>query len=132
MDAVVVFPAQRNANSQASNATSSWVTARRTATTLGHCDIGLERRREQVAAKGGGAPCVVDRHEARSSLHVNRRSHVLSSLYTALEHGPKSLNIFLFFILSILQSWKHATSMPFMPHEHFHFGLHFFCSETLY
>ena len=76
----VVFPTQRNANSYASNATSSWVTARRTATTPSHCDIGLERRREQVAAKGGGAPCVVDRQKARSSLHIKRRSYVLSSL----------------------------------------------------
>ena len=47
----VMFPT-RNATQIASNATSSWVTARRTATKSGHCDIGLERRREQVAATG--------------------------------------------------------------------------------
>ena len=79
MDAVV-FPTQRNANSRASNANSSWVTARRTATTSGHCDIGLKRRREQVAAKGGGAPYVVDRQEAQSSLYIKRKSYVSSSL----------------------------------------------------
>ena len=56
MDAIV-FPT-RNATQIASNATSCWVTARKTATTSDHYDIGLERRREQVAAKGGGAPCV--------------------------------------------------------------------------
>ena len=54
-------------------------TARRTATTPGHCDIGLEGRREQVAAKGGTETCVVDRQEAPSSWHIKRRSYVLSS-----------------------------------------------------
>ena len=53
----VVFQT-RNTTQIANNATSTWVTARRTATTSGHCDIGLDRRRKQVAAKGGGAPCV--------------------------------------------------------------------------
>ena len=77
--AVVVFPKQRNANSKASNATSSWVAARETATTPSHCDIGLDTRREHVAAKGRGAPGVVDRQEARSSLRIKRRSFVLSS-----------------------------------------------------
>ena len=67
-------------NATQRNATSSLVTARRTATTPGHCDIGLERWRAQVSAKGGGLPFVVDRQEARSSLHIKRRSHVLSSL----------------------------------------------------
>ena len=71
---------QRSRKYLRSNATSSWVVARRTATTSGRCGIGLERRRESVAAKGGGAPCVVDRQGARSSLHIKRRSYISSLL----------------------------------------------------
>ena len=52
----VVFPT-RNAT-QIDIAASSWVTTRRTATTSDNCDIVLERRKEEVAAKGGGTPCV--------------------------------------------------------------------------
>ena len=54
--------------------------ARRTATIPSYCDIGLEWRREQVAAKDGGTPCEVGRQKARSSFHIKRRSYVLSSL----------------------------------------------------
>ena len=71
---------QCNAKTYVSNSTSSWVTARSTATTPGHCDIGLERRRGHVKAKCGGALCVVNQQEAQSSWHIKRRSYVLSSL----------------------------------------------------
>ena len=46
--------------------------ARRTTTTSGRCGTGLEGRREQVAAKGGGAPCVINWQEARSSSRIKR------------------------------------------------------------
>ena len=93
----VVFPAQRNANSKASNATSSWVKSR-TATTSGHCDNGLGRRREQVTAKGGGTPCV-GRQEARRSLHIKRRSYVSSSLFVEHDEVPSSS----FFLLHVFK-----------------------------
>ena len=38
--------------------------------------IGVEKQREQVTVGGSGAPCVVDRHEARSSLLLERTAYV--------------------------------------------------------
>ena len=61
------------------NATSSWATKRRMATTGANWDTGLAKRREQFAAKGGAAPSVVNRQEAQSSLNFERRAHVASS-----------------------------------------------------
>ena len=69
--------------------------------TPGHCDIGFERRKEQVAAKGGGAPvCVADRQEARSPLPIKRRSYVLSSF---VEHAESPLALSIFFVLHIFK-----------------------------
>ena len=88
----------RNATSQASNTTSSRVTARRTAATADKCDIGLEGRREQVAVKGVGALCVVDRQEARSSLRFEALCFKLTG-----EHGGEPLSFLFSFIFSNLK-----------------------------
>ena len=67
-----MFRAQRNRST--TNASSNGARARRTATTVGNCDFGFERRRVWVTATGGGTSSVMPRKEARSSLQFEPRS----------------------------------------------------------
>lgn len=92
----VVSTTKRSAtiNRPASNETSSEVTAKRTATTAENCDVGLEKRREEVAAKAGRASCVVNRQEARSSLQFECTQLLCLELTGKLGGEPPVVRIF--------------------------------------